>query len=402
MLFLVIKNIAYNIQDVNTFFDKIFLGGKDVKKAVPVYLYSMETQQEFFGTADLTYITKKNSGPIQAAAQKLLDDRAEQFYRLSLSGGVPLGTYLTTVLSIDFDKKITGVEAMVATFRDEKVSKEMLPDDLQFLVETEPSRRPADLLADLQGLYAVKCFLDRCIEEPLFFTTGSVQRLCSAVRGQSCIPQSLGLFAPIEIEDAPKLLIGDAFPDNQTVNAGTLSTIHFDVEQLYRTHFRRPLPPNLTEVYKTPNILDRVFASLFTLVQEGISVGKCGNCGKFFIPQGRAVYCDRIAPQDSTRTCKEYGSQRLWYDNLKKDEVAKLARTVYTAKQMLVRRNPDNEQYKALFDYFKIERKKWEAAVKAGKKTAEEYTEWLNIMRVHKTLEPTPGILPIPPALTED
>lgn len=373
-----------------------------MKKAVSVYLYNIEAQQEFFGTADLTYITKKNSGPIQAAAQKLLDDRAEQFYQISLSGGAPLGTYLTTVLSIDFDKKIRGVEAMVEMFGEKKASKDMLPDDLQFLVESEPSRHPADLLADLQVLYTVKCFLDCCIKEPLFFSIGSLQRLCSSVRKQSCIPQSLGLFVPMEIKDTPKLLIGDAFPSSPVVDTRTFSTIPFETEQLYKTHFRQPLPPNMTEVYETPHILDRVFASLFTLVRESISVGKCGNCGKFFIPQGRAVYCDRKAPQDSTRTCKEYGSQRLWYDNLKKDEVAKLARTVYAAKQMLVRRNPDNEQYKALFDYFKIERKKWELAVKAGKKTAKEYTEWLNIMRVHKTLEPTPGIIPIPPALTED
>lgn len=207
---------------------------------------------------------------------------------------------------------------------------------------------------------------------------------------------------PQRDDQGPPYTYGQDSPAQLLRNTARPLCIQSETEQLYKTHFRQPLPPNMTEVYETPHILDRVFASLFTLVRESISVGKCGNCGKFFIPQGRAVYCDRKAPQDSTRTCKEYGSQRLWYDNLKKDEVAKLARTVYAAKQMLVRRNPDNEQYKALFDYFKIERKKWELAVKAGKKTAKEYTEWLNIMRVHKTLEPTPGTIPIPPALTED
>lgn len=52
--------------------------------------------------------------------------------------------------------------------------------------------------------------------------------------------------------------------------------------------------------------------------------------------------------------------QKLWYDRLKNDEVAKLARNVYSAKQMLVRRNPDILAYKEMFEYFKAERKKWE------------------------------------------
>ena len=85
-------------------------------------------------------------------------------------------------------------------------------------------------------------------------------------------------------------------------------------------------------------------------------------------------------------SCKEYGSKKLWYDKLKSDEIAKLSRNIYMAKQMLVKRNPDIIGYKDMFEFFKKERKKWEKAVKDGSKTRDEYVEWLNSMKVKKVL----------------
>lgn len=76
----------------------------------------------------------------------------------------------------------------------------------------------------------------------------------------------------------------------------------------------------------------------------------------------------------------------MWYDRLKNNEVAKLARNIYSAKQMLVKRNPDIEGYKKMFEYFKAERKKWEGLVKSGEKSKEEYVCWLNEMKAKKTL----------------
>lgn len=52
---------------------------------------------------------------------------------------------------------------------------------------------------------------------------------------------------------------------------------------------------------------------------------------------------------------------------------------------MLVKRNPDIKAYKEMFEYFKIERKRWEAAVKSGEKTRDEFSKWLNEMKERKT-----------------
>ena len=131
-----------------------------------------------------------------------------------------------------------------------------------------------------------------------------------------------------------------------------------------------------------------LISSIYYFFLNGFCFKRCKNCGKFFVPLSRSdeMYCNNVSPQDQMRTCKEYGSQKLWYDRLKSDEVAKLARNIYSAKQMLVRRNPDIVGYKKMFDYFKIERKKWEVLVKSGVKSKEEYINWLNEMKAKKTL----------------
>lgn len=131
-----------------------------------------------------------------------------------------------------------------------------------------------------------------------------------------------------------------------------------------------------------------LISSIYYFFLNGFCFKRCKNCGKFFVPLSRSdeMYCNNVSPQDQMRTCKEYGSQKLWYDRLKSDEVAKLARNIYSAKQMLVRRNPDIVGYKKMFDYFKLERKKWETLVKSGEKSKEEYLSWLNEMKAKKTL----------------
>lgn len=145
----------------------------------------------------------------------------------------------------------------------------------------------------------------------------------------------------------------------------------------------------VVEAFEISNVVDAVLLSLFHLIQERTAIRRCANCQKLFVPLARAdaIYCDRPSPQDSKKTCKEYGSKVLWYENIVSDDVAKLARNIYCAKQMLAKRNPDKLVYAEMFEYFKAEKKKWEQEVKAGEKTREEFMEWLRKIKLHKTLE---------------
>lgn len=159
-------------------------------------------------------------------------------------------------------------------------------------------------------------------------------------------------------------------------------------------HIVKDVYSNLTNfsddfiVLDATDLSDLLIAIVYYFFSNNLQFKRCGNCGRFFIPISRSdeIYCNNPSPQDKSRTCKQYGTERLWYDRLKGDEAAKLSRNIYMAKQMLVKRNPDISAYKEMFEYFKAERKKWEKAVKDGEKTREEYINWLNIMKKKKTL----------------
>ncbi len=137
-----------------------------------------------------------------------------------------------------------------------------------------------------------------------------------------------------------------------------------------------------------PSLTDFIILTIYYVFKNGYKFKRCKNCGRFFIPFSRSdeIYCNNISPQDSTRTCKKYGTEKLWYDRIKNDEVAKLSRNIYTAKQMLVKRNPDIKDYKEMFDYYKAEREKWKKLVNCGEKSRDEYVEWLEQMKKAKTL----------------
>lgn len=131
-----------------------------------------------------------------------------------------------------------------------------------------------------------------------------------------------------------------------------------------------------------------MFVELGKIFEKKIEIKRCGNCECFFIPEKRSdeIYCNNPSPQDVRKTCKQYGSEKLWYERLKSNETAKLSRNIYSAKRMLAVRNPDIEAYTKMFEYFKAERKKWESDLKNGTKTKEEYICWLNEMKKKKTL----------------
>jgi len=137
------------------------------------------------------------------------------------------------------------------------------------------------------------------------------------------------------------------------------------------------------------SLIEFVISTIYYVFKNGYQFKRCKNCGRFFIPFSRSdeIYCNNISPQDSSRTCKKYGTEKLWYDRIKNDEVAKLSRNIYAAKQMLVKRNPNIKEYKEMFDYYKTEREKWNKLVKCGEKSREEYIEWLNQMKKQKTLK---------------
>ncbi|EYE89102.1 hypothetical protein Q428_04655 [Fervidicella metallireducens AeB] len=136
----------------------------------------------------------------------------------------------------------------------------------------------------------------------------------------------------------------------------------------------------ITNVYTCDSIEDICIASLYHLIKLKTPIKICANCGKYFVALRRsdAIYCDRISPFNAAKTCKEDGSQRTFEEKLKMNEAEKLRRSVYQTLQMRIRRNPDDEYHKEYFENWKKEVDKWKNDIKKGKKTTEEFIEWLN------------------------
>ena len=134
---------------------------------------------------------------------------------------------------------------------------------------------------------------------------------------------------------------------------------------------------------------DAAIISFFDIGSRGKIIRQCQNCGKYFIPANRSdtLYCDNPSPEAPEMTCKEYGSRRLWYERQKDDELATLSRKIASAKGMLAKRNPDISEYAESYEYFKKQRLLWMKEVKAGRKTMEEYREWLLYMQSQKRIK---------------
>ena len=58
---------------------------------------------------------------------------------------------------------------------------------------------------------------------------------------------------------------------------------------------------------------------------------------------------------------------------------------IYAEKYIrLVKRKQDIKEYAHSFEMFKVESKRWKAAVKAGTKTEAEFLEWLKAVKEKK------------------
>ncbi len=137
------------------------------------------------------------------------------------------------------------------------------------------------------------------------------------------------------------------------------------------------------KVYYIEHLSEFARVSLHEILKAEYKFKLCENCGIAFIPYNRSdtIYCDRPSPQDSYKTCKEYGARKAYQNNLNSNESMKLYRNIYMQKQMLSKRNPDIESYQKDFQNYKTQSKKWKNNIKLGLNTEDEYYSWLKDLR---------------------
>ena len=130
--------------------------------------------------------------------------------------------------------------------------------------------------------------------------------------------------------------------------------------------------------FKTNNLFTYFYIVLYHIVLNDVDyIKKCQVCGKyFFSDKNNTLYCNDKYAEDIT--CKEYGIKTSQKRKENEEPVYGKYRQIYAKKAMAVKRNPDIEYYKTNYEKWKKEAKEFINDIKSGKKSYDEFDEWLN------------------------
>ncbi len=138
----------------------------------------------------------------------------------------------------------------------------------------------------------------------------------------------------------------------------------------------------LEDLKKTPITLARIFEinsvkeildiSLSLFVENKFTIKKCKNCGKYFIPHNKQVYCDNQSPQNPNKTCKNLTDDLR--DN--KNPIYEVYRNNYKTQSNKKRRNKHIKTIENKFnEWNKRAREEMEKCI-LGEMTLDEYKQW--------------------------
>ena len=161
-------------------------------------------------------------------------------------------------------------------------------------------------------------------------------------------------------------------------NPDPLSDENFLINTLeYNDPFGRNTIPSSYN-FQTNSLYTYFYIILYHIViNDKDYIKKCQVCGNyFFSDKNTTLYCN--GKYNKKMTCKEYGIKTSQKRKEEEEPVYKKYRQIYAKKAMMVKRNPDIEYYKTNYEKWKKEAKQFINNIKAGKKSYDEFDEWLN------------------------
>lgn len=87
----------------------------------------------------------------------------------------------------------------------------------------------------------------------------------------------------------------------------------------------------MVERYVFSSLRDFLYVELGKAILRGNAPRQCRLCGRWFLhEQGdRAIYCDRIAPGENTKTCREVGARAVFENKLQSEGSWKIYKRAY-------------------------------------------------------------------------
>ena len=87
----------------------------------------------------------------------------------------------------------------------------------------------------------------------------------------------------------------------------------------------------MTERYTFSSLHDFLFVELGKAILRGNSPRQCRLCGRWFLHEqgNRAMYCERIAPGEESRTCREAGARAVFEKKIQDEDTWKIYKRAY-------------------------------------------------------------------------
>ncbi len=98
--------------------------------------------------------------------------------------------------------------------------------------------------------------------------------------------------------------------------------------------------PEAVEQVYFDRLVDFVYVEFMKGIQKGFIPKRCGNCGRWFLqePGATYAYCDRIAPGESEKTCRDVGAAVSFQAKVRNNDIWKLHQRAYKKYHARVRK----------------------------------------------------------------
>lgn len=152
------------------------------------------------------------------------------------------------------------------------------------------------------------------------------------------------------------------------------NNISFDIKNKFTT--------KLIKFYKIKDISDLLILTFTECINKQLNIKTCRNCYKYFIPENRTdeKYCNNISPQNSKKTCKEYGAKKKYRDEIKSQPLKyEHNKTMQFFRMRINRTNniKEKERINKKFEKYKNDFNKKKILYKANKFKEEDFIKWI-------------------------
>lgn len=132
-------------------------------------------------------------------------------------------------------------------------------------------------------------------------------------------------------------------------------------------------------VYVIRDMMSLLLFEMAHVYDRSIPIGRCKNCGQYFVPQKRSdtKYCNYPAPDNPEKTCKEIGAQNTWASKERTDDVTQAYRKVYMRYKMRANRHPDDAEAQEKMEQLSEGIREWRQKMSSGEAEKEEFIRWL-------------------------